>query len=271
MTEDTANSSTNSGAGPTPIHPATQAFTLPGGRIGVLIIHGYGGSLGDYRVFAQRLHDAGYSVMGMRLAGHGQDLETLRRTSVADMQRSVRDAVEAFRSQVDRLYIFSSSFGAVLALDYAVQQHHVDGLILVNAAMSYRGAGIFQGLALRIMRLFTPYYKKHLTVAEAEQGREVGSLPAWPIDGILATAQFTQQGVIPRLSSVMVPTLIVQSQDDPVVGTKGTGLLMQNLGSVDKHVVTLKTSTHRPLRHPQALEELISRTVAFLKAGVAGT
>lgn len=237
------------GSNPAPIVPQAQPFLLTGGSVGIVIVHGYGGSIGDYHVIADKLHNAGYTVAGVRLAGHGQDQVALRLATVPDMQASVAVAVQEIRQHCKQVIILGSSYGGVLALDYAAHHPDVAGLVVVNTALSYSGAGIFQGSILRVMRLFTPdYRKKNLSTEEQQEGKAVGSASAWPITGILSTSRFAKKKVIPALPSITTPTLIFHSQHDPIVSTKNSQRLASLLGSTKKEVVTLPNDTHRPFR-----------------------
>jgi len=47
------------------------SILLPGGRVGVLLIHGLGGTPVELRFVAQNLARAGYTVLCCQLAGHG--------------------------------------------------------------------------------------------------------------------------------------------------------------------------------------------------------
>ncbi len=261
-----------SGAGSTPdITPGARSFLIAGDETGVLIIHGYGGSIGDYRSFANQLHARGYTVSGVRLAGHGQGLAALQRTSVEDWRQSVADGMAELRRQCRTVFILGSSFGAVLALDYAVRHpDHVPGLALVNCALSYRGGGVFQGLALRLMRLVTPYYpKRGMTEAERQRGRDVGSTDAWPIDGILATSLFARRTVGPSLPRITAPALIMYSARDPVVGQRNSDRLIRRLGSQIKMNVPLPVATHRPFRDSATVEFLVNRVDDFFGQVIA--
>lgn len=259
-----------SGAGSTPVVPAAQPFVLPGGEVGVLIIHGYGGSIGDYHDLAERLNSLNYTVSGIRLAGHGQDQTALRQSTVADCQRSVADAVSDMHRTCRQVFLIGSSFGGVLALDYAEHHQDVDGLVLVNTALSYSGAGIFQGLLLRLLRLFTPDYpKKGLTAVEKQQAAHVGSSPAWPISGILATSHFARRTVIPQLAAIRVPALILHSQDDSVVGPENSRKLADLIGSTSKEILQIPVATHRPFRHPEATAFIADRMHQFITAVIA--
>lgn len=256
----------------TPVTPAAESFFLPGRDTGCLIIHGYGGSIGDYRQFAEALNHQGLTVHGVRLAGHGQGLSALRQTTIVDWQASVDAAWEQLRARCRRMIIIGSSFGGVLALDLARRQPAgVDGLVLVNTALSYSGAGVFQGIILRLMRLVTPYYpKRGLTPEERARGLRVGSTAAWPIDGILATAAFARRVIIPSLPQITTPALVLTSSHDPVVSERNGQLLIQRLGSPHKASAHIPVQTHRPFRDAAAVGFMADRVMDFVQTSLVG-
>ncbi len=238
--------------------------------MGVLIIHGYGGSIGDYRALAERLHKFGYTIYGLRLAGHGQGQLALRRSTLPEWQQSVVNGLVELHKKCNKIFMVGSSFGGVLVLDYAAQHSDVIGLVLVNTALSYSGAGIFQGLVLRLMRLFTPDYpKRGLTAEERQQAEKIGSASAWPIDGILTTSSFAKTRVAPSLTQVTVSALIMRSHDDPIVGAKNSERLMARLGSENKELVTIPVATHRPFRNEQANDFMAEKIQKFIERVVA--
>ncbi|MBI5466809.1 MAG: alpha/beta fold hydrolase [Candidatus Kerfeldbacteria bacterium] len=256
----------------TPVTAAAESFLLPGGETGCLIIHGYGGSIGDYRQCAELLQQQGLTVLGLRLAGHGQGKAALRQTTVTDWQASVESGWQELRSRCRRTIIMGSSFGGVLALDLAHRHpSEIDGLILVNTALSYSGGGVLQGVLLRLMRLVTPYYpKKGLTPAERERGQQMGSTDAWPINGILATATFARRSIVPILSEIHQPALILSSSHDAVVGPQNSQRLMETLGSAAKESVIIPVQTHRPFRDAQAVEYIAQQVLAFIRRHLVG-
>lgn len=248
---------------------AAESFQLLGGTTGILLVHGYGGSLGDYREIASLLHQRGYSVYGACLAGHGQGREVLRRVTVDEMYESVVAEYTKLQQRCDTVLILGSSFGATLALAMAERKRDVGGIIIVNPAISYRGGGRFQGIALRLLRLFTPYYpKRGLSNEERQRAQEVGSSDVWPIDGILATAQFAQKNIVPKLSEITCPTLLLESSDDPVVGTKNNDMLFASLRAQHKVRQTIPIATHRPFRDSAATAFIVEAVTSFLEKNV---
>lgn len=250
----------------TPIAPGANPFFLPGGSTGVVIIHGYGGSIGDYRSFGEHLHAQGHTVLGLRLAGHGQDLETLRQSTVADWRRSVDVAVEDIRRTCSTVVLVGSSFGGTLAIDY-VERHpdRIAGLVAVNPVVRYTHARL-QKVLLSILRFFTPYYPKlGLSAQQKAQYRQLGSSTAWPIDGLFATEQLVREDVWPRLSLVRLPILFLVNDKDPIVSSSSVDLLRQQLTQAPIERRSIPGKTHRPFRDPSATVFMASRVDDFIR------
>lgn len=248
-------------------HPQAEPFWLPGGPVGVLLVHGYGGSIGDLRELAEELHRAGYSVRGVSLAGHGLTETDLAATHPADWRESVFLAARELKRDCRQVLLLGTSFGGALALDYALHApDKIRAVVTVNTALDYRGLGPMQKLFLRLLRLFTPYFRKPgLTPSDRERMRAIGSLDRWAIDGIFETADFVKNFVWPSLPRLLVPVLVIGSDQDPYVDPASADRLLKRIGSQTKNVVRLETSTHRPLRDPKLRTEVMRQVQTFLK------
>ena len=67
-------------------------YFMPGGRSGVLLIHGLTGTPAEMRFVANGMRDQGFTVYGMQLAGHCGDVRDLLRTTWHDWAESVDQA-----------------------------------------------------------------------------------------------------------------------------------------------------------------------------------
>ncbi len=252
----------------TTIAPGARPFLLPGGSIGVLVIHGYGGSIGDYRPFAELLNAGGYTVMGLRLAGHGQSLEALRETGWRDWQNSVRLAAKRLHQSCQKIIVVGSSFGGALALNYARNfPDKTIGVVVVNPAVKYRSGGKFQTFALRLLRLFTTDYRKPgLSAAEIARLRDLGSMTHWPIDGVFETYRYINTMVLPQLPKMTVPLLVMAMPDDPVVHPDSARIIHDQVGATKKKLVWLPGKTHRPFRDPELVKIMVDEITSFITA-----
>jgi carboxylesterase len=109
------------------------------------------------RFLGERLHAAGYSVGGVRLAGHATRVEDLAQCGWSDWYQSVEDGFGQLSRHCSRIVGIGLSMGALLGVGLA-QRHasQVCGLVLLSAAFELtnpwagRLAGM-AGLAARIL------------------------------------------------------------------------------------------------------------------------
>ncbi|HTR00482.1 MAG TPA: alpha/beta fold hydrolase, partial [Candidatus Acidoferrum sp.] len=115
-------------------------FFFEGNRTGVLLIHGLTGTPNEMRLLGKGLHNAGFTVYGMQLAGHCGDVDDLLRTGWKDWYHSVELAVARLRQSTDRIFIAGLSMGAVLSLKYAADNPaHVAGVGVYGVTFAYDG------------------------------------------------------------------------------------------------------------------------------------
>src|SRR5262245_36480143 len=95
---------------------------LYGGQVGILLIHGLGGTPIDVKFVAQALNRAGHTVYCPLLAGHGGTIELLNTTTWVDWYRTVEDAHDALKERCDLVIVGGLSSGVLLALHLAAQR-----------------------------------------------------------------------------------------------------------------------------------------------------
>jgi len=118
-------------------------FLWPAGRSGVLLIHGLTGTPTEMRFVARGLHEAGFTVRAVQLAGHCGGADDLVATGWRDWSRSVDVAATELRAQVDHLFVAGLSMGALLALKLAIDRpDEVDGVGLYGTTFRYDGWAI---------------------------------------------------------------------------------------------------------------------------------
>jgi len=98
-----------------------EPFLLPGGRHGVLLIHGFTGLPAELRLLGEYLNARGFTVLAIRLAGHGTTVEDLSRMEHEDWMDSVRDGYAILSGACDRISVVGHSMGAVFAMLLSVE------------------------------------------------------------------------------------------------------------------------------------------------------
>jgi carboxylesterase len=117
-----------------------RAMFVPGGRLGVLLIHGLGGTPVELRFIAQTLARAGHTVYCCQLAGHCGTPEELRRSTWREWYASVEAAHDYLRERCDTIVAGGLSMGGILAIHLARNRpESVHGLLLFAPTLKLDG------------------------------------------------------------------------------------------------------------------------------------
>ncbi len=264
-------------------------FLWPGGRSGVLLIHGLTGTPTEMRFVARGLHEAGFTVRAVQLAGHCGGPDDLVATGWRDWFRSVDVAATELRRQVDHLFVAGLSMGALLALKLAIDRpDEVDGVGLYGTTFRYDGWAVptvarlsfLLPLACRIgfgrERVFMetfPFGIKNERIRNwivgsmlAGDSRAAG-LPGNPWPSLAEFVQLSRH-VRRRLASVRAPCLVVHSTDDDIAGLGNVAVIEAKVSApVEK--VLLDDSYHM-VTVDQQRDVLIARSVRFFERLAVG-
>ena len=99
--------------------PTAEPFFFPGNRTEVLLIHAYTSAPKEMRGMGETLNRQGYTVLGMRLAGHATRPEDMIRSRYADWMASVEDGNHLLRGSTDKVFLLGLSMGGLLSLTMA--------------------------------------------------------------------------------------------------------------------------------------------------------
>lgn len=260
-------------------------FLLPGGRTGILLIHGLTGTPAEMRPIARQMNQAGFTVYSMQLAGHCGDVNDLVATRWQDWYQSVVDAADSLRHQVERLFVGGLSMGALLALKYAEDYPaRVQGVLVYGATFRYDGWSIPRlstflapwvlPLAnyLRIGRHHMideepPYGIRNQSLREKivqrMQNGDSGAagLPGNPLASLGELVHLSRH-VREALPKITAPCLILHAENDDIAHCRNGELVRDNVsGPVE--MVLLKNSYHM-ITIDNDRREVAQRSIAFI-------
>jgi len=113
--------------------PGAEPFESDGGPLGVLLLHGFGGSPGSLRGVAEWFAARGATVRLPRLPGHGTSPEDLSHTTWRDWVAEADDALSSLAERCPAVTLLGHSMGASLALHLAATRPvDVGALALAN-------------------------------------------------------------------------------------------------------------------------------------------
>jgi carboxylesterase len=226
-------------------------FFHPGGRTGVLLIHGLTGTPLEMKFVGRQLAQRGYTVYGMQLAGHCVDADTLIKTGWRDWLGSVLDAHDELTQQVDRVFVAGLSMGALLALQLAIERPQaVHGVGLYAPMLRFDGWSIpwtrhlawllpvlvrLPGGRQRSFPEAHPFGIKddrtrRLVAGYLESGdpRNAG-LAGFPWPSLVQFRRLVRR-VMPRLGEITAPTLIVHPVEDDLASSRNAIAIGRRLG-----------------------------------------
>src|SRR5262245_43195612 len=197
-----------------PVMPGAEPFFHGGDSTGVLLCHGFTGSPGSLRPWADYLAAAGLTVSLPRLPGHGTTWQEMAHTRWQDWYAEIDRAYEELRGQVEETFVMGLSMGACLALRLAeLRTGPVAGRVLVtpSAAPDTRLFALAP-----VLKLLVPSLKGVASDIKKEGVHELGydRVPVRAAATLPQLWKLTQR----RLSEVTQPVLIYRSTIDHVVG-----------------------------------------------------
>jgi len=223
------------------IIPTAEPFFFPSGPIGCLLVHGFTGAPKEMRWMGEYLAEKGYSVLGVRLAGHATHPADLLRLRRQDWLASVEDGWNLLRGVTPDIFMVGLSMGGILSLLFA-SQYPVRGVMTMSTP--YR---LPKDQILRFARVFSlilptlPSRPSDWHDHEAE--RQHVSYPKLPTRMIpeLRSLLAEMRAALPK---VRAPALLVHSRQDGDVPPENMELIYQDLGSADKQMLLVENSGH---------------------------
>ena len=243
-----------------PLMPGAEPFSHDGGRVGVLLCHGFTGTPQSLRAWAEHLAADDITVRLPRLPGHGTRWEELNITRWQDWYAEVERSLFDLDARCDAVFVAGLSMGGSLALRLA-QQHPgtVAGLVLVNPAVHTEDP------ARRLLPLV-----RHVIAtlpAVAFDIKKPGAVEvAYDRTPLHAAYSLTQLWALIRrdLPAITQPLLVLHSRDDHVVAPSNTALVLATVSSRDITHIELTDSFHVATLDNDA-PLIFAETLAFVR------
>ena len=291
MTEKNAEEATGGtvmeSSAPDPDIPDRSHF-IPGGRVGILLIHGLGGTPVELRFISQSLARAGHSVYCCQLAGHCGTPEELRRSTWREWYETVERAHDQLKEHCDIIIAGGLSMGGILGIHLAQNRPEaVHGLLLLAPTLKLDGWSmpwysrplhLVRPLPIRVefdLPEHEPYGLKdervRAIVVASMQGGD-SSLAGTFSTPLRCFANFNALvSAVKRkgLRKVRQPALIVHPREDDMASLKNAHYLQTHLGGLvdtvilddSYHMITLDQQRH-------IVAERSERFVSWLESAI---
>lgn len=201
---------------------------------GVLLVHGLLASPAELEEFGHKLHEQGYTVMGVRLAGHGTSPWDLHYRKWEDWLQSVQRGHTILSCLVEKIVIVGFSTGGALGLVFASHKpEKLSGLITVAAPYETHNrktgfAPLVHGMNRLVSRvsgmdglhLFRDHHPTYTDI-------NYRSMPISALNELLELIRVMKKA----LPEVKVPVTVIQGDQDTVVKPEGAQMIFNGLSN----------------------------------------
>ncbi|MCO5386093.1 MAG: alpha/beta fold hydrolase [Desulfosporosinus sp.] len=248
-----------------------EPFYFLGNRVGCLLIHGFSGSPSEMRLMGERLTEFGWSVLGVKLSGHGTSPEEMAKTNWEDWAKDAEVGVRKLRESCDIVIGVGLSMGGLLALHLGTLGI-IDGLITMNAPMILADR---RTRFVRFVRPFMTYVEKPkskpvASVAKSKTASSVTEPKAErfvyeriPVDALISLNRGIRQ-VRSKLYAIKCPALLMQSTRDLTVNPISVEIIRKKIQQVNPGVIYWEKSGHI-LTLGQERDEVVLKVHEFLQ------
>ncbi len=125
-----------------------KPFYFPGGKTGLLLVHGYIGTPDEVKRMGEDFAQRGYTVLGVRLFAHATHARDMHRVRWQDWLADIEDGLAILSATCDTIVIAGLSMGGVLSLLAGATYPQIKAIIAMSTPIDliptvYFGHSIF--------------------------------------------------------------------------------------------------------------------------------
>lgn len=224
-----------------PLRADPTPFFLPGGDVGLLLIHGFTGSPAEMRPLGHYFHAHGLTVCAPLLPGHGTTPDDLNRKRRQDWIDCVEDAWRDLTGRCTTVFVAGLSLGALLTIMLAARQPSLAGIMLYAPAIRVVDWRSYFAPLFKFLSRTASKPRAHF--ADPSARAQLWAYPVYPTAASHEVLRLMPEArqALPR---VHCPTLIVHSLADETIHPRSAQIIYEGLGATDKEIVTLQASGH---------------------------
>jgi len=241
-----------------------EPFLLPGGKRGVLLLHGFTGTPAEMRLLGEHLHRYGFTVLAPRLAGHGSNVKLLEHCLWPDWFQSAADGYWLLQDLCEHVSVAGLSMGGILALLLAAH-YDIEAAVTMSAPIHIQTHGIeLLPPKKECFGKFVPKGRRHFFGEAERYSIAYKATPAAAVHELLGVIQ-AACGAMMNLKQRL---LIVQSKNDHTVRPDSADFLYEHaVNALYREKFMLQTSGHI-VTLDEEREKVFMKIVNFLQTGI---
>lgn len=239
-----------------------EPFLLSGSKCGILLVHGFTGTPTEMFLLGKHLNEQGYTVLGVRLCGHGTSVEEMETTNWCNWYHSVCDGYHILKDICEEIHVVGLSLGGILSMKLAME-YKVETVTALSAPIHIVNRGIELLPPMEECKgKYVP--KKRRKFSDIAQDYCI-AYDRTPISCVHYLLQIIKI-VADDLEKLTTPLLVIQSRKDHTVHAESAEFIYDHAGSQQKKLVWLEQSGHL-ITLDNEREHVFNEIVNFLQIG----
>jgi carboxylesterase len=222
------------------IIPQAEPFYFHGDDTACLLIHGFTGTPMEMRPLGEYLSKQGYSVLGIRLAGHATQISDMMRMRWWDWLASVEDGINLLTNNNSQIVTIGLSMGGILSL-IAASRYTVIGSVSLSAPYSL--GKDWRLKLLPLLKWFLPEVRKSYAKNNGESTIDHIDYHSYPTQSIMELMAL-QEEMRRCLPKIKVPVLLMHSKLDKTAPPTSMPTIFNQLTIKDKEMHWVENSGH---------------------------
>ncbi len=216
----------------------------------VLLIHGLLASPAELKDYAENLLNQGYTVLAIRLKGHGTSPYDLREQTFQDWYDSVQRGLNIISAYCDSIIVIGFSTGGALALKLAAEHNDKVSVVIAVAVpvkfvdKSFLFIPLLHGTN-RLLKWVSSIEGVKPFIENLPEHPEINYRHV-PVKS-LYELRHLMADVENQLDKIVAPVLIISVDEDPVVHPDSAQIIMNKLASKHKKNVSIHANQHGAL------------------------
>lgn len=219
-----------------------QPFFLDGeasAKHGVLLLHGFTGTIAHMRPLAEALQKNGFTVMGINLPGHCTSMDDMAKHTWEDWLNAAKDAMMELKSRCEYVSVAGLSMGGCLSLLIG-ESMQPTAIATISAPMGTRAPLWAAALASPFIKTVWWHARQEENVLDSKY--DIG----YPGFRSTCARQLSRLIRLSRrdLYAIQCPILVIQSHADDTITADSARVILSGVSSERKGMLWLDGVPH---------------------------
>ena len=235
-----------------------KEYFFQGNKTGCLLIHGFSSTPAELRELGENLSEEGYTVLGIKLSGHGTIVEDMEKSNYKDWIKSAEDGYERLKKTCTKIYVIGHSMGGVLAL-YIAENNNVNKVVaLAPALVTKNKSAKYVGILKHFIK-YTEWAPEERPEEEIKYLLGYSKIPLSSIQELNRLQKVTRKD----LKKIEQPLLIVHAIHDNAIHENSIKLLETSVSSKQIQKLYLNNCGHN-ITVESEKNEVFQEVISFL-------